>query len=216
MIEPQADQPCPCRSGRLYEECCGRPDALRVLALSEQRSCGACQACCHLLGIEELGKPAGINCEHQCSAGCGTYAQRPYVCHAFLCEWKISPHMSGDMRPDKSGIMYFIQSGIVPGDSRDTLKVFEVREGAFQTAPAAIYAELNRCRLDHPEISFTYIPFGKHRWNGFPTAPQYPPDHTERGHVIQFSSWGYLFADSLEEATRIHATLRKRHLENMP
>lgn len=214
MKEPQADQPCPCRSGRLYGKCCGSPDALRVLALSEQRPCGACQACCNLIGVKEVGKPFGTNCEHQCSAGCGIYDQRPDGCRTFFCFWKVSPHMSDDMRPDKSGILYFFQRGIVPGGRRETLIVYEVREGAFKTAPDAIYAELNAIMIRHPELSTTFIPFGKHQWNDYQTAPRYLSNQSYSRNMVQISDRICMVVDTVEEAIEYHSTLARRHAEN--
>lgn len=53
-------------------------------------ACGTCSACCRLMTVEPLNKPAGVWCSH-CTPGsahpCGIYETRPEPCKAFSCLW---------------------------------------------------------------------------------------------------------------------------------
>lgn len=73
------------------------------------RSCGTCNACCTLLGVEALAKPTFSPCSHLCSKrgttkSCTIYAERPEPCGTFKCGWLMGVGGSKD-RPDKSGLM---------------------------------------------------------------------------------------------------------------
>jgi hypothetical protein len=72
-----------------------------------KRTCGPCNACCVELKIDvpELRKKARVPCQHLTAAGCGIYAGRPPVCQQFLCGWRLFEDMSGDWRPDRSGVL---------------------------------------------------------------------------------------------------------------
>lgn len=64
------------------------------------RACGACQLCCVLPAISELGKPANVACKHLTAKGCGIYDRRPAVCRKFECHWLGG---TGEHRPDTVG-----------------------------------------------------------------------------------------------------------------
>lgn len=53
------------------------------------RTCGQCTACCTVLGIRELQKPAFQCCPNLAGAGggCGIYGARPNSCRFYRCEW---------------------------------------------------------------------------------------------------------------------------------
>lgn len=53
------------------------------------RTCGQCTACCTVLGIRELEKPAFQCCPNLAGAGkgCGIYGGRPTSCRVYRCEW---------------------------------------------------------------------------------------------------------------------------------
>lgn len=91
------------------------------------RSCDGCSACCHGLHIEKLSKPTFQDCPHQCTAGCGVYADRPGACRDFKCLWLLG-HLAEEDRPDKLGVLFSVtvhpQLGKVP-------MLIEVREGAL-------------------------------------------------------------------------------------
>lgn len=68
------------------------------------RACGECRACCTVLGIPEIQKPAGQPCPHECPGGCSIYASRPKPCQDYECLWR-QGLMGDEMRPDRSGIV---------------------------------------------------------------------------------------------------------------
>ena len=77
MLKNRNHRPCPCGSGRKYGKCCGDPAYLAAKRIAAMRECGDCQACCELVGVQELGKPYASRCAHQCSTGCAIYALVP-------------------------------------------------------------------------------------------------------------------------------------------
>ncbi len=74
--------------------------------------CDGCVACCVLMGVEDLKKPAGVACRHLAGAGCGIYGDRPSSCAAFVCLWlwtQRSPAPLGpEERPDRSGVILVV------------------------------------------------------------------------------------------------------------
>lgn len=100
-----------------------------------KRECGSCTACCTLMQVPELPKPAGVSCGNLCGKGCGIYEKRPGSCKAFQCLW-----LSGDidiegdpefMRPDKFGLMFSPMYGTAFGD---LMAAWEVWPGASREA----------------------------------------------------------------------------------
>lgn len=73
------------------------------------KNCGECTLCCKLMAIEELSKPVGVWCEHcKVGSGCGIYADRPPSCQTFRCMWLDQEVWPDELRPDKSGVLFFI------------------------------------------------------------------------------------------------------------
>ena len=67
------------------------------------RECGGCTACCEVLDIPRLAKPAGVRCHNLTDQGCGIYDRRPMTpCRDFACAW-LQGFLEDDDRPDKSG-----------------------------------------------------------------------------------------------------------------
>lgn len=67
------------------------------------RVCGDCTACCTVLEIGALAKPAGVSCHNLCASGCRIYDQRPEnPCQTFRCAW-LQGFLDEEDRPDKSG-----------------------------------------------------------------------------------------------------------------
>jgi len=99
-----------------------------------ERECGACQACCQVMGIHELGKPEQQRCPHQCKKGCGIYAERPGSCQAYRCRWLHGdPNLSQRDRPDRLGVIFDNHSAL--NEELAGLKYIvarEVRPGAFK------------------------------------------------------------------------------------
>jgi hypothetical protein len=60
--------------------------------------------CCSTLAVEELEKPAGVECRHCTGNGCAVYEERPEVCRKFECYW-LRGQFRDDERPDLIGLM---------------------------------------------------------------------------------------------------------------
>lgn len=78
-------------------------------ALVPDRSCGQCTACCRLLEIEALGKPAGILCQHNTGCACTIYPERPEACARWHCLWRRIGALPEDLRPDRSGVIFALE-----------------------------------------------------------------------------------------------------------
>lgn len=67
------------------------------------RKCGECTACCKILPVVELSKPALTRCKHQRHGkGCAIYDQRPLSCRLWSCLWLTDPQTADLSRPDRS------------------------------------------------------------------------------------------------------------------
>lgn len=67
------------------------------------RQCGDCQACCRILPLRELDKPANTKCEYQrFGKGCVRYARRPVPCVLWSCAWLTGEDTADLRRPDRS------------------------------------------------------------------------------------------------------------------
>jgi hypothetical protein len=73
--------------------------------LRDRRECGACTACCTVLGVTELHKPVNVECAHACEAGCSIYDDRPRTCRDWSCDWKNGLVPGEDLRPDRLGVI---------------------------------------------------------------------------------------------------------------
>lgn len=88
--------------------------------------CGSCSACCYLMAVPSLNKPACIWCEHASRphGGCTIYNQpeKPQECDDFMCLWRASQERSiGDrmpyeLRPDRSKVMFHDALAVYPVD----------------------------------------------------------------------------------------------------
>lgn len=98
-----------------------------VPPLPTPRPCDGCTACCVVLDVPDLRKPAHIACSKLGAGGCTIYADRPPICEGFLCLWAVGdPLLPDQARPDRSGLLAF------PGHSVGGLAIFvvELWEGA--------------------------------------------------------------------------------------
>lgn len=114
--------------------------------MTAARTCGACQACCTVLGVKPLDKPAFQRCAHQCAKGCGIYETRPDPCRLYACGWVEGFGQRRD-RPDRLGVILDriapsaeVQQLAAAGDpaalervkqAQRTVRAREVRPGAF-------------------------------------------------------------------------------------
>tara|TARA_R100001082_G_scaffold44666_1_gene23825 strand:+ start:6479 stop:7102 length:624 start_codon:yes stop_codon:yes gene_type:complete len=73
------------------------------------RKCGPCTECCTAMYIRELDKPAGVQCEHLTSEGCGIYGEHPAECQLFACMW-LDGKGTLDDRPDRAGGVAVIEN----------------------------------------------------------------------------------------------------------
>jgi len=80
------------------------PTGTAAEAPMDSRTCGACDACCVVFRIPELGKAAGVRCIHAEGQGCAIYAGRPTPCRQFRCGWHLGYGGPND-RPDRIGIL---------------------------------------------------------------------------------------------------------------
>jgi hypothetical protein len=71
--------------------------------MAMKRQCGECTLCCKLLAVVEIGKKAGVRCEHQqAHKGCKIYGQpdMPVSCRIWSCAWLIGEDTGP--RPDRA------------------------------------------------------------------------------------------------------------------
>jgi hypothetical protein len=70
------------------------------------RICGACTACCTVMGVVELNKANYQPCSHECGK-CGIYKSRPSACRTWSCGWLLGV-IEGDerRRPDQLGLLF--------------------------------------------------------------------------------------------------------------
>ena len=78
-------------------------------ALVPGRTCGSCTACCRILEIEALDKPAGILCRHNTGQACGIYLERPEACAQWHCLWRRIGALPDALRPDRSGVVFGLE-----------------------------------------------------------------------------------------------------------
>lgn len=112
--------------------------------VSAHRSCGDCTACCTVMGVKSIEKPAYTRCEKLVAlgsasaraSGCSIYTTRPDDCRDFSCLWlqddgRVLRNME---RPDHVGLMF----DVTQKDAKigQALIARAVRPGAFNE-PAA-------------------------------------------------------------------------------
>ena len=102
------------------------------------RSCGGCTACCTVMAVSSIGKPAGTPCVHECAEGCAIYERRPEQCRSdFFCLWMRDQKdlLRDSDRPDRIGIVF--TDGDDGTGGRLALVAREVTPGAAQGARAS-------------------------------------------------------------------------------
>lgn len=71
------------------------------------RECGECTACCTLLPVLAINKPANSPCHLLCDRGCSIYETRPTTCAEFECGYlQAGDDVPESLRPDKCGIIF--------------------------------------------------------------------------------------------------------------
>jgi len=113
-----------------------------------KQDCGSCSACCFLMSVPDINKPAAIWCQHAVRphGGCAVYGTdaKPQACSDFACLWLVSQdraredRMPLDMRPDRSHVMFH--------DARDDKNVLYAH--VFPTAPDAWHRPDVKAHID--------------------------------------------------------------------
>ncbi|WP_137137042.1 hypothetical protein [Rhizobium sp. FKY42] len=76
----------------------------------QTRSCARCTLCCRLPDIDELDKPANVNCVHCIDGfGCRAYDKRPRTCREFQCDWLTDPALDDAWNPLDCHMMVYRQ-----------------------------------------------------------------------------------------------------------
>jgi hypothetical protein len=92
-----------------------QPSPAEAGVLTQPKPCGECSACCKILPVRELNKPAGVWCNHVVQGhGCGIYADRPNICRGYQCLWTVTAPLDERWRPDRAG--FVLQPGAIEGE----------------------------------------------------------------------------------------------------
>jgi hypothetical protein len=90
--------------------------------------CDGCAACCHLLSVEEIDKPACQWCtkivRDANGRRCGIHEEKPYACRAFECLWLVTQSVNGkemqpELRPDRSHVVFAMDAHVTGADEID-------------------------------------------------------------------------------------------------
>lgn len=98
------------------------------------RACDGCTACCTVLLVTELRKPARRACEHVSRDGCRVHETRPESCRAFHCAWLRGVIDGDDARPDALGVM--VDAFVERPSGATRVVAFELWEGALDAPDA--------------------------------------------------------------------------------
>ena len=76
------------------------------------RDCGDCTVCCTALTINkpEIQKKSGLTCKNCTAGGCAIYETRYPICRGFYCAWRNVDIFDEDWRPDRSGVMPYVET----------------------------------------------------------------------------------------------------------
>jgi hypothetical protein len=76
------------------------------------RVCGDCTVCCTWPTINkpEIQKVSGATCKHCTGGGCAIYETRFPVCRGYFCAWRTVDIFGEDWRPDKSGVLPYVET----------------------------------------------------------------------------------------------------------
>ena len=94
------------------------------------RTCGACSACCYVLGVERIGKPGWQACSlHKKGKGCTVHGkeERPLECSTYECLWLAGLGERRD-RPDRSGLIFDVPDSILTNPLYQGIRTMICRE----------------------------------------------------------------------------------------
>ena len=88
------------------------------MTLIPGRECGECTVCCVFPSINkpEIQKLSGARCRHCTGRGCAIYDSRPPVCRSYYCAWRTVNIFGDDWRPDKSGVLPYVETEGISDD----------------------------------------------------------------------------------------------------
>jgi hypothetical protein len=88
------------------------------MTLVAGRDCGDCTVCCTWPTINkpEIQKSSGATCKHCTAGGCGVYETRYPVCRSYYCAWRTVDIFGDDWRPDRSGVMAYVETEGISDD----------------------------------------------------------------------------------------------------
>jgi hypothetical protein len=145
---------------------------------STKRSCGDCQACCNLMGVQELGKPYASKCQHQCPGGCAIYAARPQGCKDYECTWKLNHSLSTEWRPNTSGILLF-HDHYDDARAKSALWVCEVWPNAILAMPFGLAEWINSYGQKKGN-TVILVRYGVRRGTSYRIAARYAQDSHQK------------------------------------
>jgi len=64
----------------------------------------------------EIQKESGVTCRHCKETGCAIYDSRPPVCRAWFCAWRKVDIFDEEWRPDRSGVMPYVETDGISAD----------------------------------------------------------------------------------------------------
>ncbi len=140
-------------------------DRLLARRASPPRECGSCTACCTVMAVQELAKPARRACDHVSGVGCTVHSDRPESCREFNCVW-LRGGIVGDeaTRPDELGVCFDAFKNTDSGTVM--LYAFELWEGALQTREAQ---QIIEALAVHNEVHLSYR---DRTWRTVATGPK--------------------------------------------
>jgi hypothetical protein len=88
------------------------------MTLVPGRDCGDCTVCCVYPTINkpEIQKLSGSACKHCTKGGCAIYETRFPVCRSYYCAWRTVDIFGDDWRPDKSGVLPYVETEGISDD----------------------------------------------------------------------------------------------------
>lgn len=66
----------------------------------------------HMADHQQAGNPekSGATCRHCTATGCGVYETRYPICREYFCAWRTVEIFGEDWRPDRSGVMPYVET----------------------------------------------------------------------------------------------------------
>jgi SEC-C motif len=122
-----------------YDTTMNRLDNIKLI---DNRTCGACFACCKILNIysETLKKEADVLCpNYQHGMGCTIYDQRPEQCRQWYCVWRFDDVLPHDFSPDKINIAFCLEKS--PRHPAKNIIVARAYEAEYEIAFATEKAQ---------------------------------------------------------------------------